>query len=263
MVSYKVPENLLSNRHDERYYNRDDLETTCKMLELSDEAKTYLLGNILEHIGTGKGILQEEQGLGEIGYLKVGNISRYFIDYTEVEVVSEEVVERNSMEMLRNGDILISRVGTVGNVCMYRDIDMPATPSDNVLILRLNKQDYLRPFYTCIFFNSPFGQAQIRRLAKQSLQEVINQTSIKSLITPYPDVETQISIEKAVTAHLMRISKLQEEIKTEFEQAEERIGENLFNGFSNNYSQREIQELMDSLDSLTKVAWCNSSRQHT
>lgn len=260
MLSYKVPENLLGSRHDERFYNRNDLETICEMLTLGQDTMLYPFSYILATIGTGKGISKEEQGFGNIAYLKVGNMSRYLIDYTETETVSEDVVRRNKMKMLESGDILISRVGTVGNVCMYRDNDPPATPSDNVLLLTAKELDWIRPFYICIFLNSPFGQAQIRRLSKQSLQEVINQTSIRSLLIPCPSIETQITIEDTVTEHLSRITELKKQIETEREKAGERVSEVLFNQTTDDYHKWDIKKLMEAINKLAKQANENSEK---
>lgn len=254
MQYYSVPDHLLVNRHDERYYNRRDLETICRLLELDKTTNLYMLGNILEEIGTGKGIPKEEQGFGNIAYLKIGNINKYFIDFNNAESVSEQVAQQNNMPILEIDDILISRVGTVGNVCIYRDGAPRATPSDNILVLKLKKLDTIRPFYTCIFLNSWFGQAQVRRLTKQSLQEVINQTSIKSIVIPYPDPETQKSIEQTVTRRLHTVADLQKKIAEELESASKDVQQSLYKHETDEYEQWNIEKLMDTVETVTEIA---------
>lgn len=254
MQYYSVPDHLLGNRHDERYYNRRGLETICRLLELDKTTKLYLLGNILQEIGTGKGIPKEEQGFGNIAYLKIGNITKYFIDFSNAESVSEQIVQQNNMPMLEVNDILISRVGTVGNVCIYRDINPRATPSDNILVLKLRKLDLIRPFYTCIFLNSWFGQAQLRRLTKQSLQEVINQTSIKSIVIPYPTQETQEMIETVVTRRLNTVADLRKQIVEEIESASQDVQQTLYKHETDEYENWDIEKLMRSVEVITKKA---------
>jgi len=254
MQYYNVPDTLVGNRHDERYYNRRDLETICRLIELDKTTKIYLLGNMLQEIGTGKGIPKEEQGFGDIAYLKIGNIGKYYIHFSDVESISEQIVQQHNMLKLEVNDLLMSRVGTVGNVCIYRDIDQRATPSDNILVLKLKKLDYIRPFYTCIFLNCMFGQAQVRRFSKQSLQEVINQTSIKSIVIPYPSIKTQETIEQTVLKRLNNIAELQKKINEELDLASQDVKKTLYNQDTDEYKNWDIDKLMICVGTITSNA---------
>ena len=260
MISYKVPSTLLgsSDRHDERYYNRADMQISTELQKLPHE-RQYLLGHLLKTIGTGKGITKEEQGFGDIAFLKVGNIERYYINYANSEVVSEEVVAHNKMVMLQAGDILISRVGTVGNVCMYNG-EQKATPSDNILVLRLKVSVELMPFFVTSFLNSPYGQSQIRRLAKQSLQEVINQTSIKSLVIPLPEATEQKAICDRVNQHLEKVRDLRAAAAKEIEAAATVMGLALNLGDGGYYGTKSVDELIGIAKELKGIATKNGSR---
>jgi hypothetical protein len=259
---YKVQSFLIDGRgrHDERFYNRADMQTVHSLLQF-DRTQIYLLGNILESIGTGTGIAKTDQGFGEIAYVKVGNMARYRINFNETEVVTPEVVKRYKMPLLRPNDLLISRVGTVGNVCMYFEGDQPATPSDNVLLVRLRDDERLRPFYVCIFLNSPLGQAQIRRLTKQSLQEVVNQTSIESLVIPAPDPELQKQVEDDVLERLKRIDDLKARIELEISTAGETANNCLFPNGLEDVPDLELADIMGGVDTLISTANGNSSRK--
>lgn len=261
MQDYKVQSFLIDgrDRHDERFYNRIDMQTVHSLLQF-DNSQLYLLGNILESIGTGTGITKTDQGFGDIAYIKVGNMARYRIDFKDTEVVTPEVVERYKMPLLKPNDLLISRVGTVGNVCMYFEGDQPATPSDNVLVLRLQNHERLRPFYVCIFLNSLFGQAQTRRLTKQSLQEVINQTSIQSLVIPAPDLELQKQVEDDVLQRLKRIDELKAQIELELNTAGDAARNCLFPQGLEVISGLELADIMTGVDTLIATANKNSSR---
>ena len=260
MLTYSVPGKIVetTDRHDERFFNRVDMEVSMELSKLPD-TQPYLLGNILESIGTGKGIPKEEQGFGEIAFLKVGNVARYVIDFNGVEVVSDEVREKNRMELLRKGDILVSRVGTVGNVCMYND-EQPATPSDNVLVLRLKELENVRPFYVCIFLNSTHGQCQIRRYSKQSLQEVVNQTSMKSLVIPIPRVDVQEQIENTVLGNLAEIRRLRSLIDEQMAHSASIVGRTLCLSDGSDYKNLDVQELMGALEEIRNIAYKNSSK---
>jgi restriction endonuclease S subunit len=143
---------------------------------------------------------------------------------------------------------------------MYFEGDQTATPSDNVLVLRLQNHERLRPFYVCIFLNSPFGQAQTRRLTKQSLQEVINQTSIQSLVIPAPDPELQKQVEDDVLQRLKRIDELKAQIDLELNTAGDAAGNCLFPQGIKDISGLELADIMTGVDTLVTTANKNSSR---
>ncbi len=260
MLVYKVPSSILGSldRHDERFYNRVDMQISS---ELQNVAKDHpvMLGALLESIGTGKGIAKEEQGFGDISFLKVGNVVRYYLNYNNSEVVSDDVATRNKMQMLQQGDILISRVGTVGNVCMYNS-EQKATPSDNILVLRLRRDDRVRPFYVTTFLNSPYGQAQIRRLAKQSLQEVINQTNIKLIVVPLPETNIQDKVCEQVNAHLSHIRELQAQAINEVDLAAKVFGLALSLGDGSAYKDLSVGELILASRDLCAVAIKNGQK---
>jgi restriction endonuclease S subunit len=261
MISYGVPYKILTeqDRHDERFFNSLDMKTISS-LEGLDSIELYQLGCILESIGTGRGIPKDQQGFGEVSYLKVGNVSKYRIDFEGVELVSEAVVKQNNMQLLQPGDILISRVGTVGNVCIFTDQDPKSTPSDNVLVLRLQNIQNVRPFYVCVFLNSPFGQSQIRRLTKQSLQEVVNQTGIRSIIIPIVNEKSQIEIEDSVNKRLEKIYKLKEQIVSEFDLAGDAVRSSLNLDISSPSETPSLDQLMGTISSLSEQAY-NSSKK--
>lgn len=260
MLAYNVPSTVLdsADRHDERFYNRSDMEVSAELEKVGAE-QLVVLGAFLESIGTGKGIAKEDQGFGDIAFLKVGNVERYYVNYDGSEVVSDEVVSRNKMEMLQQGDILISRVGTVGNVCMY-DGEQRATPSDNILVLRLRKSEKVLPFYVVTFLNSPYGQAQIRRLAKQSLQEVINQTSVKVLIVPIPEPDIQERICARVNAHLTHVRDLQAQIDREIELAGAVLGEAFKLRAGESYKGITVDQLISLSRDLRSTATKNGQK---
>lgn len=247
---------ILRKRDDERFFNRSDI---TKFLEISlIKEKCYLLGDLIESIKTGKGITKEDRGFGEINYLKVGNIGNYFLKFDEVEVISDEILKRYEMDILEENDLTISRVGTVGNVSIFRKNDSKSTFSDNVIRIRLKKSKMINPFYVCIFLNSINGKAQIRRYSKQSLQEVINQTSLRRLIVPLPEINIQNNIANQVQEYFDKIEEFRELINQEFENIGKTIPNLLFTKINPNFEKLNHSDLMERIDELNSVAVKNS-----
>lgn len=261
MESYTVENSdmISRKRADERFYNPRDIKT---ILQIAFANVTYYKFSALiskDMIKTGKGIPKSEQGFGDVNYLKVSNINEYFIRYDQPEVVSEEIVKKHKMPLLQTNDLLMSRVGTVGNVAIFQSDDPKSTYSDNVIRIRLLKSRRIDPFYVVIFLNSEYGRAQIRRFAKQSLQEVINQTSIRNLIIPLPELEIQYKISRAVLGHFRNIKKYQKLIDEEKKKIASAIRNALFSEMDEQSEDTKHSQLLTLLDKLNKNAEKNVS----
>ena len=68
---------------------------------------------------------------------------------------------------LQRNDVLISIVGTIGDVALFTD-DKPATCNCKLAIVRANHE--LLPEYIAAFFSSKYGQWQIERYTRGSVQ---------------------------------------------------------------------------------------------
>ena len=203
MDSYlvKASDIISRKRADERFYNPKDIRTILQIpLAKTDYCR---FSTIIQKNGikTGKGVDQSDQGFGEISFLKVSNVKAYFVSYNEVEILTEDIVKKYKMPILKPNDLLMSRVGTVGVVAIFRKEDPTSVYSDNVIRIRLIESEQINPMYVCIFLNSPYALAQIRRFSKQSLQEVINQTSIKNILIPIPKIDVQNEISETVLGY--------------------------------------------------------------
>ncbi|WP_286118507.1 hypothetical protein, partial [Vibrio ordalii] len=65
--------------------------------------------------------------------------------------ISEEKAEQLSEYELKRGDVVISRSGTVGEVCVIPEMLGNARFSTNIIRVRLNR-DVIRPEYFCLLF---------------------------------------------------------------------------------------------------------------
>jgi len=263
MDSYlvKISDMISRKRADERFYNPKDIKTILQ-IPLAG-VKYYRFSSLIAKNGikTGKGIEKSEQGFGEINYLKVGNINEYFISYEEVETVSDDIVKKNKMPLLKTNDLLMSRVGTVGIVSIFRNEDPISAYSDNVMRIRLLESPQINFMYICIFLNSEYARAQIRRFSKQSLQEVINQTSIGNIVIPLPEIEMQNKISEAVLGHFKRIEEYQKLILEEEEKITSSVKRSLFADVKEDFRTMAHYEILRLLDKLYEDAQGQSSEE--
>lgn len=94
------------------------------------------------------------------------------------------------------GDILTSRVGSIGTVGYVTSEFNGSIISDNTLRIRLNQeQKELLPLY-CAFYLSSVGVHFMKRLSRGSVQQRLNQSTLKSINIPSVSMSTQKKIER-------------------------------------------------------------------
>jgi len=150
-----------------------------------------LLNN--KEIIRGKDIfIKIESGIG----VKPENLTNEGLRYIEVNSISplnvskdnSFVDENERIKILDKGDMVTGRVGSVGNFALFED-DEKVAFSDNILRIKL-KQNINKKFILFLL-NSSIVKKQIDRYKKGSLQSVINQQTLNSLILILPPLTTQ------------------------------------------------------------------------
>ena len=177
----------IEDRIDAEYYKPEYLDLETKLTKSAD------LGNFLTKLETGNWVNKHCFSNGSIPYIKVEQVKDVFLEDGE-DKLNIECFKIFNNPLLDKGDILLSRVGTVGIASIFLS-DTKSTFSDNVIRLKVKN---LNPFYLVIFLNSKFGRSQIERLTKQAVQGVINYQSIKSIKIPALSQSFQQRIEKMV-----------------------------------------------------------------
>ena len=146
------------------------------------------LSQWIDSIDSGVGIydLSVEKGWR---YLNVNNICEVGINYEECGFVKVPP-DIGAVNVIRGGDIITGRVGTIGVFAKHSD-EPPAYISDNVFRIRLKD---CNSDYVLAVLNSAIVQNQLARAAKGSLQRVVNKQTIRSLQIPVPPLDVQSRI---------------------------------------------------------------------
>ncbi|MDI6883413.1 MAG: restriction endonuclease subunit S [Patescibacteria group bacterium] len=187
MIASTIKFSQIEDRIDAEYYKPEYLDLETKLI------RSVNLGNFLTKIETGNWVNKHCFSNGSIPYIKVEQVKDVFLENGE-DKLNIECFKIFNNPLLDKGDILLSRVGTVGIASIFLS-DTKSTFSDNVIRLKVKN---LNPFYLVIFLNSEFGRSQIERLTKQAVQGVINYQSIKSIKIPALSQSFQQKIEKMV-----------------------------------------------------------------
>ncbi|MCW8129984.1 MAG: restriction endonuclease subunit S [Planctomycetota bacterium] len=146
----------------------------------------------------GSALNKSEHQASGIPVLGIENIdSLQFIPGSKIHITKEKANELSPFDA-KAGDILISRSGTVGEVCVVPANLGEARISTNILRVSLEPDTMLPQFFCFLFVGSPFVKNQVRRLCGGSTRDFLNQGILASLLLPFPSLTEQREIVRRV-----------------------------------------------------------------
>ena len=175
-----------AHRLDAEYYQPEYLEVGEKLkssILLSDVSKkitdfgAYSQMNFVEFVDKG------------IRFLRNQDIDEFFINDSDPVYISEEMYGKLSLK-LEKFDIIIPRVGTLGNAAVIFSDNLPSTANQNLAQIKTD-QTKLDPIYLAIFLCSNYGRKQFERAATGNVQPWLNLIQIKGLKIFIPEVPLQ------------------------------------------------------------------------
>ncbi|MCU5332149.1 restriction endonuclease subunit S [Bacillus wiedmannii] len=136
-----------------------------------------------------------------IPVLGIDSINNGEFIYKNKNFITQDKLKELTSYLVQEDDIIISRSGTVGELCIVPKKTIPAIISTNIIKLTLNKEIILPQFFVYMFLVEGTVKEQIRNLCKGSTREFLNQTILKSIEFPVPTIDEQeIIIEKMKNA---------------------------------------------------------------
>jgi restriction endonuclease S subunit len=97
----------------------------------------------------------------------------------------------------KEGDVVVTRVGTIGLSARIPQECEGGTISDNLIRLRFDQQK-LNSYYLALFLGSPLGANLMIKNSRGSVQQRLNQETLKEVVIPLLLLETQQKIASLV-----------------------------------------------------------------
>lgn len=167
----------------------------------------------------GTALKKSEHKASGVPVLGIENIGEgKFVMPNKIFVTEEKAKELNSFEVEFN-DILISRSGTVGEICRV-SIDIGRSLlSTNLIRISLNN-DIISPIYFVYLFQGGLVREQVKKLCKGSTRDFLNQTILKSIDFPLPSLPEQHQIVQEIESRLSVCDRLEADIEINLQKAE-------------------------------------------
>lgn len=145
-------------------------------------------------------------------YIFTGQYAEEYFDYKEgrkyyirgtdiwkgfVEINNKYCIDpKHYSKFVKIGDIVTGRVGTIGNFGLIDENLDGAVCSDNILCFHL-PENYVPEVYT-LYFNLTFTKELITRLTRGSVQQRLNQETLRDILVPFIDTGVQEKLRKVI-----------------------------------------------------------------
>lgn len=203
----EIHEDNIAKRIDSEYFQNEFLNT----IETIKRQKHIQLKDTDIHIIHPTEIKREYVEQNEedsVWFFRTQNLRPLFID-TELNRVhiSQEDAFKLKKNIIRDGDILITRTGANCGDCALYDNEEQAIASSHVLIVR---NSFFMQSFLAAFLNTSFGKIQINRGIYGGLQPEIAPYYLKNIYIPTFSISFQQEIDKIVknSRDLLKQSKL-------------------------------------------------------
>ncbi|MBD2436583.1 restriction endonuclease subunit S [Nostoc sp. FACHB-110] len=137
-----------------------------------------------------------------------------FIPGSKIHISKEKANELSEYDA-RPGDVLISRSGTVGEVCVVPEGLGEARISTNLMRISLAPNGLVPAFFCMLFNGSPFVLNQISELCKGSTRDFLNQEILSSIIFPIPPLSEQ----QEIVNRVQTLFKIADQIEQRYQKA--------------------------------------------
>ncbi|WP_368489670.1 restriction endonuclease subunit S [Clostridium sp. BJN0013] len=146
------------------------------------------------------------------------------IDFSNCHYISKERYNQDANIQVKNGDVLITKDGTIGKVAYIRNMDKPATLNAGVFVIK-GKDKSLSDLYLYHYLAAPFLLDYADKQATGGTIKHLNQNVLVSFPIPLPKVKEQkeigqffSKIDNLITLHQRKLNHLQEQKKSLLQQ---------------------------------------------
>ena len=132
--------------------------------------------------------------IGKYRYVRGQDVKPFILKDDDLRFIPEDDFIRLGKYALKENDVLVSVVGTIGNACIVQSKDIPAIFSCKSSVVRIHQGH--SPAYVLTYLNCSYGKSLLLRKERGALQKGLNLDDLKSTIIPIFTDELEKHIEK-------------------------------------------------------------------
>lgn len=161
----------------------------------------------------------DHKGSG-VPMLGIENIGRgKFLSGNKIFVSDAKARELEAFK-LEGGDIIISRSGTVGELCAVPKKMEGSLLSTNLMRVTLDNSVVRTDYFIYLFQSCGVVLDQVKELCKGSTRDFLNQRILKKIVFPIPSVQKQAEIVSTIEEKMSVCDNLERTVNTALQQSE-------------------------------------------
>lgn len=202
-----VPVQFVYDRMDPSFYRPDYLKLEQGLRALG--RTIYTLGNLISHLRNG--LDYRDFSTKGLPYIRVADVDMYEMSLDHAARVNVHLSEIPEQQLLRIGDILLTRKGSFGKVTVVDEDIVQSIISSEVILLR--PREGLDPYALAIFLNSPYGRAQFERCASGTTMQGLTRDTFERVLVPGLSLEEQVTLGTFAKTSIAAIRESEELIR--------------------------------------------------
>lgn len=169
-----------AGRLDAEYF-REAYVAAWKALEQAGAVGFVPLEQLLSFLTNGHTPLRHDLTVGEVPFLCAEHVADFDLSYdSDKRILRLHHQTELARTRVRNGDVLLSIKGRVGNFALAEDVPGDVNINQDVALLRF--KDTLPIWWVLAFLNSPFGKLQVQQHCTGGINPFLGLGNVRKLL---------------------------------------------------------------------------------
>jgi hypothetical protein len=182
------------------------------------------VGHLLSYLTNGHTPLHHDLEVGEVPFLTAEHVSDFRIDFgTDKRILRRHHVTELARTALRDGDILVTIKGKVGNCAVVRDCPEAANINQDVALVRLRHG--IHPYFFAAWFNSLMGKQLVEQRSTGGINPFLGLGNLRGMPFPVLDPKDHNRVGDLVQETAENAYEAEREASALLERAKRRVEE--------------------------------------
>lgn len=184
-----------ASRFDAEHF-REKYLAARKVLDKSGAIEWIPFSELITLLTNGHTPLGHDLTEGDVPFLCAEHVSDFEIEYaSDKRILAEHHGKELARTALRNGDVLLTIKGKVGNAVVVENVPGAVNINQDVALLRLNKR--LPKWWVVTYMNSLFGKLQTEQFSTGAINPFLGLFSIRKMAIPkFPEEQMSRIVEQ-------------------------------------------------------------------
>lgn len=206
------------------------VNTTFKARKVQVE-KFVPVWRLISYLTNGHTPLHHDLSVGEVSFLTAEHVSDFRLDFgTDKRILQRHHETELARTALRDGDILVTIKGKVGNCVVVRDSPKTANINQDVALIRL--REGIHPYFFSAWFNSPMGKQLVEQRSTGGINPFLGLGNLRGMSFPVIAQKEQNRIGDLVQETVEKAYQAECEAATLLKRAKRRVEELIEQGVS-------------------------------